>query len=102
MISTVSALFYHKYLKANHPLQELSSLAVEGVGGHSIPLLGFVDTSVTVQASSSKEDLIVPILVIPNTQYNQRVPVLYWDVLSPLPSVLFLVGLEAYVSPIFA
>ncbi len=71
MVPTVSQSFYRTHL--NHIIMEpLSSLVVFGPGDHELPYLGFVVVNISVK--DLVNDIDVPLLVVKDTRYNTRVP----------------------------
>ena len=74
MITSVSTNYFKEHLEDIYPLQPLDSLMVEGAGGENLPYLGYIDAALMVP-DCMMEELGVPILVIKDTSYNSRVPV---------------------------
>ena len=74
MITSISEDFYREKLQATPPLLDIdSSLEIEGAGGHELSFLGVIELEFECP-STSMDELIVPVLVMPSTTYNQRVP----------------------------
>ena len=73
-VSTVSQSFYDQYLSEIHlfPLGDLLNL--EGAGGHRIPYLGYIETTVGIPGEMFEQEAIL--LVVPDTGYSEKVPVL--------------------------
>ena len=73
MVSTVSQTFFETHLSdlMLHPLDDL--LSVKNASGDEIPYLGYVEVSVQVTGS---ETGLYPLLVVRDTPYNVRVPLL--------------------------
>ena len=76
-VTSVCQTFYEKNL-ANVPMYSCSKLLkVAGVGGESLPYRGYVEASVSIPTGSSGNfTLTIPILVVPDTEYNTMVPLL--------------------------
>ena len=75
MITTISEDLY----KSLTPLPQLNSLddfnlKVEGAGGHNLPYCGYIECMIQVPFLDDQE-IEVPALVVPTTQYSLRVPV---------------------------
>ena len=73
MVSTMSASLSKSLDLKVQPLEHL--LTVEGAGEHRLSYLGYVQVDITC-ADIDLFDLSVIILVVPNTKYHNRVPVL--------------------------
>ena len=72
-ISTVSDEYCQTHNLEIHPLDDL--LTLKGVGGHEIPYHGYVEMTLTLPTTPDfAEDVLL--LVVPNTPYNQQVPVI--------------------------
>ena len=73
MVSTISRSAYQQNFSdlTLHPLTELS---VSGVNGASLPYYGFIEVAIKCPFIDHEFDL--PLLVVPDTAYNARVPVL--------------------------
>ena len=93
MITSIGEDFYHKHLKADHLLLDVApGINVEGAGGNQLPLLGVVEVRISC-TGSSKEDLQVPVIVLPSTKYNQRIPaIIGTNVLSRIKDLPSLTG----------
>ena len=74
MITSVSTNFYQEHLCEEYPLQPLNSLKVECAGGDHLPYLGYIDATLRIP-NCMMDDIGVPVLVIKDTSYNARVPV---------------------------
>ena len=77
MVSTVGKSYFDKYLSKDyniHPLGEL--LQIEGAGGHKLPYLGFIETEICVPGTCTDTAISCLLLVVPDTSYHNRVPVL--------------------------
>ena len=78
MVTTISQSFHAKYLQ-EHPLQSLGKLLkVEGASGQAIPYLGYIeiDISFPKEVSGQVESHSVLALIVPDTEYNRRVPLI--------------------------
>ena len=74
--SMVSTMSHSLCSVLNLPIQPLDQVfKIKGAGGHEIPYLGVVETTVSC---SSADATCVPVvlLVVPDTEYHSRVPVL--------------------------
>ena len=90
MVTTVGEDFYKQHLANDHPLLEVGpGLSVEGAGDNLLSLKGVIE--VGLHWPDVQEDLLVPVIVVASTRYNQRVPVIIGtNVLSrlkDLPSI---------------
>ena len=75
-VSTISQTFYDK-LSDKVPIKPLSELLrVEGASGHEIPYVGYVELDVTVPDVEKGENIPVLLLVVSETNYNSKVPIL--------------------------
>ena len=76
-ISAISHSFYSKHLP-HIPLQPLENLRVESVTGQSMPYDGFIEVKLTVPVKliGSSMSIDVLLLVVKDTPYNLRTPVL--------------------------
>ena len=72
-VSTVSETYYRQILK-NKEMHSLASLIMKGAGEHTLPYLGY--TFVNCSPLASKMTFNVPMLVVPDTQFNRSVPIL--------------------------
>ena len=70
-VSTISVGFWESL---QVPMRPLSELKVYGVGGYEVKYLGF--TELTVRLPDGLSGVDIPILVVPNDDYNGRVPLL--------------------------
>ena len=65
-------------------------LDVEGAGGHTLLYLGVIEAEFKCPGSPM-DDLIVPVLVMPSTAYNRRIPAIIstnvLDRVKPHPSL---------------
>ena len=70
-VTTISHSFYKRYL-AHVPIQSCSSLLrVEGVGGESLPYIGYIEAVVSVPVDRYKYFTVsIPILLVLDTTYN--------------------------------
>ena len=73
MVGTMSASLSESFNLKIQPLEHL--LTVEGAVGHKLSYLGYVEVDITC-ADINIFDLPVIMLVVPNTKYHGRVPVL--------------------------
>ena len=76
-VSTVSSTFYGKELKDKceiHSLLEL--LEIEAASGHNIPYLGYVELDISIPCLNIEESIPVLMLVVADTDYNSKVPLL--------------------------
>ena len=72
-ISTVSEAFYNSNLADRYPLHDVApDVRVEGAGGTSLSFAGVAEVELCFDGV--EEPLMVPVLVMPTTPYNQRVP----------------------------
>ena len=71
-------------------LEVQEELDVEGAGGHPLMYLGVIEAEFKCPGSTM-DDLIVPVLVMPSTAYNRRVPAIIGtnvlDRVQPHPSL---------------
>ena len=85
-ISTVSQRFHQQYL-SHLPIQQLNDfINIECADGESLPYCGYVEADIFAP-SVTEENNPLPclLLVVPDTRYNERVPVLLGtNVLEPL------------------
>lgn len=77
MVTTVGESFYRQHLSHIAITSMDNLLKIEGATGHEVPYLGYIEAPV-----SSKQDCTglcmettIPILVVPDTSYNRRVPI---------------------------
>ena len=85
--SNVSTIAESKFMELfpDTPIQSLDEfkLDIEGAGGHQLPYSGYFESEVSVAGFSGKVSCLV--LIVPDTRYAQRVPVLLGtNVLKPL------------------
>ena len=75
MITTISEEFY-KSLSPPPVLNSLTdfNLSVEGAGGNFLPYSGYIECTFEVPCLGAQE-IHVPVLVVPTTQYSLKVPV---------------------------
>ena len=73
MVSTMSATFSKKLGLGVQPLDHL--LTVESAGGHQLSYLGYVEVNITC-TDINVIDLSVIMLVLPDTKYHDKVPIL--------------------------
>ena len=77
-VTTISETFCSKYL-TSFPIQPIHHLLeIEGAGGQSVPYLGYVEVPLTFPDSvtGAKEQLTALALVVPECQFNSRIPML--------------------------
>ena len=75
-VFTISQTFYDK-LSDKAPIKPLSELLhVEGASGHQIPYVRYVELDVTVPDVEKGENIPVLLLVVSETNYNSKVPIL--------------------------
>ena len=74
MISTISRSVLQDHFKdlEIHPVTDL--LNVVGVNGSKLPYYGYVEASIRCPFADVSDDF--PVLVVPDTDYNQKVPIL--------------------------
>ena len=75
-VSTVSEQFYKDHCShlALHPIKDF--LRIECADGQLLPYLGYVVADVGLPSAGLKTHKSVILLVVPNTEYNRRVPLL--------------------------
>lgn len=74
-VSTLAHSYFKKYLSDTLELQELETLLdIECAGGTQLPYLGYIEAKITMQKNNFSK--VYPILIIPDSQYNQNVPLL--------------------------
>ena len=75
-VTTVSEMFYDS-LHNKPDLLNLSdfNLTITGLDGRSIPYLGLIEVTVKADFMQGKEVEVLA-LIIPNTEYNQKVPII--------------------------
>ncbi len=84
-ITTVSESFYKEQLSEIplHTLEEI--LEIECADGNFLPYTGYIEASVSIPSIADEAEHTTILLVIPDTEYNRRVPVLLGtNVLRPL------------------
>lgn len=76
-ISAISEQFHSERL-SHIPIKQLNfGLRVEGLSGADLPYLGYIECDITIPTADNRDfKKRVPILVVPNTRYNNSVPVL--------------------------
>lgn len=77
-VSTLSLTFYNQYLK-HLPLQSITNLIhIECADGQPLPYIGYIEASVEGKGVPTRreEESIYPILIVPDSNYNQTVPLL--------------------------
>uniref|UniRef100_A0A8C5DDV5 Gypsy retrotransposon integrase-like protein 1 n=1 Tax=Gouania willdenowi TaxID=441366 RepID=A0A8C5DDV5_GOUWI len=77
-VTTVSERFHSNYL-SHLPIHSIHALLeIEGAGGQHVPYLGYIETHLTFPQSITgrEEDLDVLALVVPECQFNNRIPLL--------------------------
>ena len=74
MVSTVSEVFWRQKLSDVQlkPIGDL--LHIEGAAGQAVPYLGYIEVSVNIPEISQEQDCLI--LVVPQTNYSSRVPLL--------------------------
>ena len=74
----ISKTFLDRHLQTIpiHPVGDL--LRIEGAGGQEVPFIGYIEASLTINLHSTTPGFDVPclLLVVPETSYNRRVPVI--------------------------
>ena len=88
-ITTISESLYNSHFQSI-PIQKCSDLLkITGVGGNVLPYKGYIVCDVEIPLTdSSVFSCPIPILVVPNTDYNHNVPVLLGtNFLSKIPSI---------------
>ena len=77
-VSTISEDFYHSHLShlALYPITDI--LQIECADGQHLPYYGYIEATVTTDGipPSSQEPLHFPILIVPTSNYNSRIPAL--------------------------
>lgn len=74
-VSTICRSFYDEHFKGEYDLNPLDRiLNIECAGGEILPYDGFIEISLTVPELYSEEQDVL-LLVVPDTQYSARVPV---------------------------
>ena len=76
-ISSLSHKFYSEHL-GNIPLNDINNLVrIDTVSGDSLPYRGFIDVTIAIPIASGKFQCEkIPVLIVPDTNYNSRVPLL--------------------------
>ena len=78
--SQITSLAYSFYCEnlSDIPLQDISNLLkVESAGGFSLPYEGFIEVTLSIPVSDVENfEITVPILIVPDTNYNKNVPLL--------------------------
>ncbi|KAH3864795.1 hypothetical protein DPMN_027821 [Dreissena polymorpha] len=74
MITTVSEDWY-KQLDPLPEIHTIEEFIVQGPDGNSLPFIGYIEIVVN-EPGVSNRDILVPVLVVPNTDYNLEVPVI--------------------------
>ena len=75
MVTTIASGFYRQHLRPTHPLMPLESfMRVVGAGGQDIPYEGYIELALA--ENGSQEQLWVPVLVVRDTPYNEKVPMI--------------------------
>ncbi len=88
-VTCVSQRFYKSYL-SHRKLLPLTDLEIKGVGGHNVPYLGYINLNVTPLEMEAGTDKTVKTLafVLPDTEGNQKVPMLMGTNTSLLQALL--------------
>lgn len=77
-VTTISELFHRNHLShlPIHPIHAL--LEIEGAGVQHVPYLGYIEVNVTFPQpiTGREENLDVLVLVVPECQFNSRIPLL--------------------------
>lgn len=86
-VTTISEHFHENHLShlQIHPIHAL--LEIEGAGGQHVPYLGYIEANVTFPQpiSGREESFDVLVLVVPECQFNSKIPLLIGtNVLLPL------------------
>lgn len=76
MVTSVAHSFY-KSLMPSPQLYEMSDfeLTVKGANDSVLPYLGYIEADITVP-SLNDNTITIPLLVVPDTEYNQKVPII--------------------------
>lgn len=76
-ISSVCMSHYNNHF-SDKPLQDLSALLnVQSAGGNDLPYHGYFECNISIPVSdTSNFNISAPILVVPDTAYNSKVPLL--------------------------
>ena len=77
-VTSISKSFYHRRIKFSTGWIGCSDKCVVGAGGNEVPFLGYVTVNVSFpKGEMGAEGLLKTLaLVVPNNNYNQRVPVI--------------------------
>lgn len=74
-VSTISESYYKRQLSDQIQLHKIESiLEIECAGGTQLPYTGFIEVNITTPSSTNYH--AYPVLVVPDSQYNQHVPLL--------------------------
>lgn len=77
-VTTISESFCKKHL-SHLPIQSINALLeTEGAGGKKVPYLGYIQTLITFpqNIAGKEQQLVVFALVVPECQFNTRIPLL--------------------------
>ena len=87
MVTTVSKTFYDKCLRQQHPMEKVEIVMdIEGAAGQYVPYLGVTEVNFALPGVVM-EELWTPALVVPDTNFSKRVPVIIGtNVISVLKS----------------
>ena len=78
-VSTISSDFYNKHLKDLTPLRDVETIInIEVAGGHKLPYDGFIEAPIKLPktVTGSNEPIDVVFLVVADTNFNSKIPVL--------------------------
>lgn len=74
-VTTIAAHFYGRHLSGIQMQKIEHLLHIKGAGGHTIPVLGFVEVDIRISSDGRDHNAILA-LVVPDTDYNRKVPIL--------------------------
>lgn len=74
MITTISSSYWKQHFSSVELQSCDDLLQIRGAGGHSLPYLGYVYLSLKLNDHTTPVD--VPLLVVPDTEYKSKVPLL--------------------------
>ena len=75
-MTSVSRCFYQQHL-SHRPLRPVDGLVkVVGAAGQIVPVLGYIERNICLEDSGTAQTFPTLVLVVPDNDYNQRVPVI--------------------------
>jgi transposase InsO family protein len=82
-VSTIAQSFYRDFLY-HLPISNIADLLnIQSAGGHSLPYLGYIEAGLKIPGDDEEQNCLF--LVVPDTEYSKRVPVLIGtNILLPL------------------